>query len=186
MKAVVFTLVFCLGFLGSSYGQKEKDQSKKAIAYKAIVLTTDGNKEKGVLFYADSTGILITDGYKVTKKELIKIPYTDIESMKLHREGDKLKGAIIGGAIGLGLSLLITKDAKDIPANFFVKARLKEDIIAETIFSFTTTGIWIGAKLSDKRAKFTILGNKYAFLNQLNLIKDYCFVHDQPEIDPQQ
>ena len=186
MKRLILTFVMCLGVGYLCSAQEEKQRSDNPIAYKVEVKTMDGKKIKGILFYADAEGLLMTDGYEPKKRELIRIPPEDITRINLRREGDRLKGGLIGGAIGVGLALLVTKDVTDSPASFFVSAVSREEIIYNKVVSFAITGSMIGAALTDKRAEFYTYGNKFAYLNLLDDLEPFCFMHDMTEINPEE
>lgn len=190
MRTIVVTFIFSLGVIVSSIGQAAESASQntsqknkgKIVAYKAWVSTVNGNEMKGLLFYADEQEVVITNGFKSKrKKELINIPFESIELINLQRQGVKTEGAIVGALIGIGLALLITNDVGDSSTYFFGEIA-REAIVLGYVVTFATEGAIIGAKLSDEKVQFYFNGNELAYKNQLNRLKDYCLVREQPEI----
>ena len=156
-----------------------QEQPDKLVAYKAWVTTLNGSQLEGVLFYANEDVVTITDGFKASKKkELITIPYHDLGVIKLQRRGVKTKGAVIGGLIGVGLALLLTKDVSDSSSWLFGDIA-REAIVLGYVVGFAVEGAVIGAKLSDKNTQLYFNGNEYAYKNQLNRLKEFCLVREQ-------
>ena len=186
MKAMIFNFVLLVGFIGPSFGLMKESRStiafqekqNKVIEYKAWLTTMDGEELKGILVFANEYEILISDGFRPKRKELIQIPFQDIREIKLQRKGSFLKGGIVGGVVGVGLAFLVTKDVKDKPSSFFVSAVSREKVVKKAVTHYAITGTRIGSKLADEKAHFMFMGNKIAYKNQLKYLKEYCSIDE--------
>ncbi|MBT8287300.1 MAG: hypothetical protein HKN00_03460 [Flavobacteriaceae bacterium] len=179
MKYLSLFLLLSLLCLNSVFSQEKPD---KIVAYQAWLTTTNGTELKGILFFANDEEVILTDGFKKKRKEnLIHIHWENIELIKLRRRGAKTEGAIIGGALGIGLALLLTHDITD-SSSFFFGNIDRATVVLGYAVSFAAEGAIIGAKLSDEKKQFYFNGNEFAYKNQLSKLKEFCLVREQENL----
>ncbi len=166
MKALFTVLVVLLSLFSISVIQAQKPGK----IYKAIVVMTDGTKERGLLIDADRTGLYLNKKRDMTTPRVIHIPGEKIEVVKLVQRGKGLLGAGIGAVTVGGImgAYYIIGD----PSCGGIGCELGQ---GAAVVALSGMGAITGAKILGKRTKYPIKGDIMLYEHLLPEIQLYAY-----------
>ena len=117
MKTTLLTLLGVLLFFPIWVNTQNK--TNKIKTYKGWVTLIDGSKEKGILYSADSEGIIISEKPSFDFSNLKTIEAKQIDKIKIRKKGNVGKGVLIGALSGVAFGWAISLNAQDDEPGWF-------------------------------------------------------------------